>query len=215
MSERAQAHAVVQHVGLPRDGRGAAGPTPRTSPSPIPQGGRADHRRPRRSTTRRRTCAGTCSPRRARAAGRRSSTRTSRFYGDGADRREGAAAAVEALRGRRDSDLGEALGKAYVEQTFGPRPRPTRSQMVQEIEAALRPGHQRDLTWMTPTRRQQALVKLRAVANKIGYPEQWRDYARSGSSAATRSATPSGRTPSSTGAAWQRSASRSTRASGR
>ncbi len=29
---------------------------------------------------------------------------------------------------------------------------------------------------MTPATKQQALVKLRAVANKIGYPDHWRDY---------------------------------------
>ncbi len=29
---------------------------------------------------------------------------------------------------------------------------------------------------MTPATKQQALVKLRAVANKIGYPDKWRDY---------------------------------------
>jgi len=29
---------------------------------------------------------------------------------------------------------------------------------------------------MTPATKEQALVKLRAVANKIGYPDKWRDY---------------------------------------
>jgi putative endopeptidase len=29
---------------------------------------------------------------------------------------------------------------------------------------------------MTPATKQQALVKLRAVTNKIGYPDKWRDY---------------------------------------
>jgi putative endopeptidase len=32
------------------------------------------------------------------------------------------------------------------------------------------------LDWMTPATKQQAAVKLRAVANKIGYPDKWRDY---------------------------------------
>jgi endothelin-converting enzyme/putative endopeptidase len=32
------------------------------------------------------------------------------------------------------------------------------------------------LSWMTPTTKKEALVKLRAVANKIGYPDKWRDY---------------------------------------
>jgi endothelin-converting enzyme/putative endopeptidase len=32
------------------------------------------------------------------------------------------------------------------------------------------------LTWMSPVTKQQAMVKLQAVANKIGYPDKWRDY---------------------------------------
>jgi len=33
-----------------------------------------------------------------------------------------------------------------------------------------------DLAWMSPETKQKALVKLHAVANKIGYPDKWRDY---------------------------------------
>ena len=74
-----------------------------------------------------------------------------------------------------DSDLGFALGKKYVEETFGPEGKARTLKMVQEIEKAL----QQDigaLTWMTPATKEQALIKLRAVANKIGYPDKWRDY---------------------------------------
>src|SRR5260370_9861230 len=74
-----------------------------------------------------------------------------------------------------DGDLGFALGQKYVEDTFGPEGKAPTLQMVQEIEKAL----QQDigtLTWMTPATKEQALIKLRAVANKIGYPDKWRDY---------------------------------------
>jgi len=74
-----------------------------------------------------------------------------------------------------DSDLGEALGQAYVERTFGPEAKQRALTMVQQIEAAM----QRDiesLHWMTPQTKQQALEKLHTVANKIGYPDKWRDY---------------------------------------
>ena len=47
--------------------------------------------------------------------------------------------------------------------------------MVQEIETMLGQDIQ-SLDWMTPATKQQALVKLHAVANKIGYPDKWRDY---------------------------------------
>jgi predicted metalloendopeptidase len=42
---------------------------------------------------------------------------------------------------------------------------------------------------MTPATKKEALVKLHAVTEKIGYPDRWRDTAGSRSSAATRSAT--------------------------
>ena len=32
------------------------------------------------------------------------------------------------------------------------------------------------LDWMSPETKQQALVKLHAIRNKIGYPDKWRDY---------------------------------------
>src|SRR5438094_8138167 len=32
------------------------------------------------------------------------------------------------------------------------------------------------LPWMSPTTKQHALEKLHAIANKIGYPDRWRDY---------------------------------------
>jgi endothelin-converting enzyme/putative endopeptidase len=34
----------------------------------------------------------------------------------------------------------------------------------------------KDLTWMSQPTKQQALEKLHAVVNKIGYPDKWKDY---------------------------------------
>ena len=34
----------------------------------------------------------------------------------------------------------------------------------------------KDLAWMSESTKQQALLKLRAIVNKIGYPDRWRDY---------------------------------------
>jgi putative endopeptidase len=74
-----------------------------------------------------------------------------------------------------DSDLGEVLGKAYVDRTFGAEGKERTLQMVQAIEAAL--GEDiKQITWMSDETKRQAEVKLRAVANKIGYPDGWRDY---------------------------------------
>jgi endothelin-converting enzyme/putative endopeptidase len=74
-----------------------------------------------------------------------------------------------------DNDLGEALGQVYVARAFSPEAKQRAQKMVKEIEAAM----QRDveaLPWMTPTTKQHALEKLAAIADKVGYPDKWRDY---------------------------------------
>ncbi len=74
-----------------------------------------------------------------------------------------------------DSDLGFALGQRYVEETFPPDAKARTLKMVEDIEKMLGQDIEA-LSWMTPATKKQALVKLRAVANKIGYPDKWRDY---------------------------------------
>lgn len=74
-----------------------------------------------------------------------------------------------------DNDLGFALGRKYVEETFGAEGKARTLKMVQEIEKALR-DDLGTLSWMTPATKEQALIKLRAVANKVGYPDKWIDY---------------------------------------
>ncbi|HUI78428.1 MAG TPA: M13 family metallopeptidase, partial [Bryobacteraceae bacterium] len=74
-----------------------------------------------------------------------------------------------------DDQLGEALGRKFVERTFGAEGKERTLKMVDAIEKALGQDIQ-NLTWMTPATKQQALVKLKAITNKIGYPEKWRDY---------------------------------------
>ena len=74
-----------------------------------------------------------------------------------------------------DSDLGEALGKAYVDRTFGAEGKTRTLELVKAIEASM--GRDIDaIDWMTPETKKAAVVKLQAVANKIGYPDRWRDY---------------------------------------
>ena len=74
-----------------------------------------------------------------------------------------------------DDDLGFALGQKYVEQNFPPAAKARVQGMIQEIETMLGQDIQ-SLDWMTAATKQQAQVKLRAVTNKIGYPDKWRDY---------------------------------------
>jgi len=75
-----------------------------------------------------------------------------------------------------DGDLGEALGQVFVEKYYPPEAKARTLKMVNQLEAAL---HQdiSNLPWMSEVTKKQALVKLAAIQNKIGYPVKWRDYA--------------------------------------
>lgn len=76
-----------------------------------------------------------------------------------------------------DGALPEALGKAYVEQQFPPASKRKTVQMIQDIEAAM----DRDigaLDWMSAATKARAKEKLHLIANKVGYPDKWRDYSK-------------------------------------
>jgi putative endopeptidase len=74
-----------------------------------------------------------------------------------------------------DVDLGEALGQAYVRKTFPPDLKAATIEMTRHVEAAMALRIQQ-LDWMSPQTKQQALMKLNAIRNKVGYPDNWRDY---------------------------------------
>ncbi|MGA8150612.1 MAG: M13 family metallopeptidase [Terriglobales bacterium] len=74
-----------------------------------------------------------------------------------------------------DDNLGEALGQVYVSKVFSPELKQSTLDMVRRIEEAM--GQRiRQLDWMSPETKDQALTKLAAISNKIGYPDKWRDY---------------------------------------
>src|SRR5215813_12478299 len=74
-----------------------------------------------------------------------------------------------------DGDLGEALGQVYVEKHFPPDAKARTLKMVEALEAALSSDIQ-GLDWMSDATKKQALINLKAIENKIGYPSKWRDY---------------------------------------
>jgi putative endopeptidase len=76
-----------------------------------------------------------------------------------------------------DQQLGEALGQPYVAEEFTPADKARMLKMVDAIETALKQDIE-SLDWMTPETKQQALLKLAAIRNKIGYPNKWRDYSK-------------------------------------
>ena len=76
-----------------------------------------------------------------------------------------------------DAGLGEALGQPYVDETFGAEGKQRMLKMVDALERALHSDIS-GLPWMTETTKKEALVKLTAIRNKIGFPEKWRDYSK-------------------------------------
>jgi putative endopeptidase len=74
-----------------------------------------------------------------------------------------------------DGQLPDALGKAFVSQTLGKEGEERTHQMVGEIEKSMEKDIQA-LDWMSPKTKQEALVKLHAVANKIGDKAHWLNY---------------------------------------
>ena len=76
-----------------------------------------------------------------------------------------------------DGDLGEALGQVYVEKYFSADAKQRALKMVKEIQVAMERDIQQ-LPWMSDVTKKKALEKLQGVANKIGYPDKWRDYGK-------------------------------------
>lgn len=74
-----------------------------------------------------------------------------------------------------DRNLGEALGQKYVEKAFGGQSKEKTQELVNIVERNME-ADIKSLTWMSDATKQQALVKLKGVTNKIGYPAKWRDY---------------------------------------
>jgi putative endopeptidase len=72
-------------------------------------------------------------------------------------------------------DLGEAIGQKYVETTFGAGSKERMLKLVNALEASLGQDIQ-TLPWMGDETKKQAIEKLHAITNRIGYPDKWRDY---------------------------------------
>ena len=74
-----------------------------------------------------------------------------------------------------DGALGEALGEVYAKAYFPPESKQRTVQMVHDIEAAM-DSNIGTLDWMSAETKVKAREKLHMVADKIGYPDHWRDY---------------------------------------
>jgi len=78
--------------------------------------------------------------------------------------------------GVTDNFLGEAIGKLYVDQAFPPEAKKKAMDMVENIKLAFA-DRIKELDWMSDSTKKMALKKLSSFAVKIGYPDEWINYA--------------------------------------
>jgi predicted metalloendopeptidase len=76
-----------------------------------------------------------------------------------------------------DGMMGEALGQPFVKTTLGTDGKAIVSGMIQGIEKSMQKNLD-GLVWMDDATRKAAYGKLGKIANKIAYPDKWRDYSK-------------------------------------
>ncbi len=76
-----------------------------------------------------------------------------------------------------DRQLGEALGRKYVEKYFPPEAKARMQELVKNLRLAMGETIE-GLEWMSAETKKRALEKLSTFNPKIGYPDKWKDYSR-------------------------------------
>lgn len=76
-----------------------------------------------------------------------------------------------------DNMIGELVGKVYVAEYFPPAAKARMDELVNNLRAAMRESIL-DARWMDEATQAEALTKLEKFTAKIGYPDQWIDYAK-------------------------------------
>ncbi|MBP6627717.1 MAG: peptidase, partial [Arenimonas sp.] len=74
-----------------------------------------------------------------------------------------------------NSQMGEALGKEYVDVAFSPEAKERMQTLVANLGAALKDRIE-GLEWMSPETKEKAIEKWASFTPKIGYPDKWRDW---------------------------------------
>lgn len=78
-----------------------------------------------------------------------------------------------------NANVGQLVGKQYVELHFRPESKAQMLELVGNLRAAFAQSID-TLAWMGPETRAAAQEKLRKFTVKIGYPDQWQDYSALG-----------------------------------
>jgi putative endopeptidase len=73
--------------------------------------------------------------------------------------------------------IGELLGQLYVKQYFNDSAKQRYIKMAEAIRGAYKERIE-NLTWMSDSTKQKALIKLAAIKKKIGFPDKWKDFSK-------------------------------------
>jgi putative endopeptidase len=76
-----------------------------------------------------------------------------------------------------NDNLGELVGKVYVKKHFTPEAKERMKTLVQNLLNAYEESI-KNLDWMSPKTKKEALAKLKKFTVKIGYPDKWKDYSK-------------------------------------
>jgi putative endopeptidase len=74
-----------------------------------------------------------------------------------------------------DNNIGELLGQLYVEKYFTDAAKQRMLALVKNVQQTFADRINR-LDWMSDSTKKQAMVKLDAIVNKIGFPDKWETY---------------------------------------
>jgi putative endopeptidase len=74
-----------------------------------------------------------------------------------------------------EGQIGEAIGRIYVERHFPAESRVAMERLVANLRAALKVRLER-LDWMSDETKQKAIEKWNTFMPKVGYPEKWRSW---------------------------------------
>ena len=71
--------------------------------------------------------------------------------------------------------MGEAIGRKYIGEFFAGESKDTALKLIGDIQNAFEAGLS-DLSWMDDVTQQRAIDKKNTLVNKIGYPDEWKNY---------------------------------------
>ena len=77
--------------------------------------------------------------------------------------------------GAVNGNIGELLGKLYVQAYFGTKAKKKIAAVAGDLFDAYKARIQ-DLDWMSTATKKKALKKLREMTRKLGYPDKWKSY---------------------------------------